>query len=105
MPITEQTPRRLVLKGDSGTLTLDKNAGKAVLARKILMMARKPVEFALDDIDDVAVKSDQDALSGATIHHSVMHRRGGEIMVLTTEEAKAAAATVAALRKFLGLKA
>jgi hypothetical protein len=49
------------------------------------------------------VKSDQDGRSGATIHHSVMHRRTGEITVLTTEEAKDAAATVQTLRGFVGL--
>lgn len=105
MPITENTPRRLVLKEGSTTLTLDKDAGQATLQRKILLWGGKPVAFALADIDDVAVKSDQDGLSGATIHHSVMHRRTGEITVLTTEEAKDAAATVKALRQFLGMRA
>jgi hypothetical protein len=49
------------------------------------------------------VKSDQDGRSGATIHHSVMHRRTGEITVLTTEQPKTAAATVQTLRGFVGL--
>ena len=35
--------------------------------------------------------------------HSVLHRRSGEITVLTTEEAKDAAETVKKLRKFVGL--
>jgi hypothetical protein len=35
--------------------------------------------------------------------HSVLHRRSGEIAVLTTEEAKDATETVKVLRDFLGL--
>ena len=98
----EVTPRKLVLKG-SPTLTLDKDTGKAVLQQKVMLWSKKPVEFALSDIDDIAVKSDVDGLSGASIHHSVMHRRSGEITVLTTEEAKDAAETVKRLREFIGL--
>ena len=98
----EITPRKLVLKG-STTLTLDKNADKATLQQKLLLWSKKPVEFALSDIDDIAVKSDVDGLSGATIHHSVLHRRSGEIAVLTTGEAKDAAETVKQLREFVGL--
>ena len=99
----ESTPRKLVLKEGSTTLTLDKDSGKATLQHKILLWSKKPVEFALTDIDDIAVKSDKDGLSGATIHHSVLHRRTGEIAILTTEEAKDAEATVKTLRGFVGL--
>jgi hypothetical protein len=99
----EKTPRKLVLKEGSVTLTLDKDTGKGTLQRKVLLWNKKPVEFALSDIDDIAVKSDTDGLSGATIHHSVLHRRTGETTVLTTEEAKDAAATVKNLRSFVGL--
>ena len=66
-------------------------------------MEQKPVEFALSNIDDIAVKSNVDGLSGAPIHHSVLHERTGEIIVLTTEEAKDAAETVKKLRGFVGL--
>ena len=99
----ENAPGKLILKEGSTTLTLDKDAGKARLQHKILLWNKKPVEFALSDIDDIAVKSDKDGLSGATIHHSVLHRRTGEITVLTTEEAEDAAATVKKLRGFVGL--
>jgi hypothetical protein len=99
----ENTTRKLVLKEGSTTLTLDKDSGKATLQHKILLWNKKPVEFALAEIDDIAVKSEQDGLSGAAIHHSVMHRRTGEITVLTTEEAKDAEATVKELRGFVGL--
>ena len=99
----EDTPGKLILKEGATTLTLDKDSGKATLKQKILLWSKKPVEFALSDIDDIAVKSDKDGLSGALIHHSVLHRRSGEITVLTTEEAKDAAETVKKLRKFVGL--
>ena len=99
----EVTPRKFILKAGSTTLTLDKDSGKATLQQKMLLWSKKPVEFVLSDIDDIAVKSDVDGLSGATIHHSVLHRRSGEIAVLTTEEAKDAAETVKVLREFIGL--
>ena len=99
----ENAGSKLVLKEGSKTLTLDKDSGKATLQQKVLLWNKKPVEFALSDIDDIAVKSEQDGLSGAPIHHSVLHRRTGEITVLTTEEAADAAATVKTLRGFVGL--
>jgi hypothetical protein len=97
----EVTPRKLVLKSGSTTLTLDKDTARATLQQKMLLWNKKPVEFALSEIDDIAVKSETDGLSGATIHHSVLHRRSGEIAVLTTEEAKDAAETVKKLREFI----
>lgn len=99
----ENASHKLVLKEGSTTLTLDKQSGKATLQRKVLLWNSKPVEFALADIDDIAVKSDKDGMSGATIYRSVLHRRSGETTVLTTEEAKDAEATVKELRGFIGL--
>jgi hypothetical protein len=99
----EETPRKLVLKAGSTTLTLDKDADKATLQQKVLLWKKKPVEFALSNIDDIAVKSDVDGLSGAPIHHSVLHERTGETIVLTTEEANDAAETVKKLRGFVGM--
>jgi hypothetical protein len=91
------------LKEGSITLTLDKDSGTATLQQKMLLWNKKPVKFALSDIDDIAVTSHVDGLSGAVIHHSVLHRRTGEITVLTTEEAKDVAETVKKLRGFIGL--
>ncbi len=99
----ETMARKLVLKEGSQTLTLDKDSGKATLQNKVLLWSKKPVEFALSEIDDIAVKSDKDGLSGATIYHAVLHRHTGETTILTTEEAKDAAATVKTLRGFAGL--
>ena len=73
------------------------------MQKRVLLWNRRPVEFPLDDIDDIAVKSEKDGLSGAAIFHSVMHRRSGAVMVLTTEEASDAEATVRTLREFVGL--
>jgi hypothetical protein len=98
------TPRKLVLQEGSTTLALDKETGKATLQQKILLWKKKPIEFRLADIDDISVRSVKDGLSGAEIHHSVLHRRSGEVTVLTTEEAKDAAATVDKLRGFVGLQ-
>ena len=98
----EISQHKLVLKQGSTALTLDKDAGKATLQQRLLLWNKKPVQFALSDIDDIAVKSDKDAMSGASIHHSVLHRRTGEVTVLTTEEAKDAAETVKTLREFVG---
>jgi hypothetical protein len=99
----ELTPGKLILREGSTTLTLEKDSGKATLQQKVLLWNKKPVEFAIADIDDIAVKSDKDGLSGASIYHSVLHRKTGEIMVLTTEEAKDANETVKKLRGFVGL--
>jgi hypothetical protein len=103
MAMIESTPSRLILKDGSTTVTFDKTSGHATLQQKILLWNKRPVEFDLSDIDDIAVKSEMDGLSGAKIFHSVMHRRTGEVLVLTTEEAKDAEATVQRLREFVGL--
>lgn len=99
----QSTPSRLILHDGSTTITFDKAIGSATLQQKILLWNRKPVAFPLDDIDDIAVKAEHDGLSGASIYHTVMHRRSGEVTVLTTEEAKDAEATVQTLRDFVGL--
>jgi hypothetical protein len=103
MAMIESTPSRLILKDGSTTVTFDKTSGHATLQQRILLWNKRPVEFDLSDIDDIAVKSEMDGLSGAKIFHSVMHRRTGEVLVLTTEEAKDAEATVQRLREFVGL--
>jgi hypothetical protein len=51
----ESTPRKLVLKQASLTLTFDKDSGQATLQQKVLLWNKKPIEFALADIDDIAV--------------------------------------------------
>ena len=99
----ESTPSRLVLKNGATTITFDKTSGSATLQQRNLLWSKPPVEVPLDDIDDIAVKSAKDSVSGAPIYHSVMHRRSGAVMVLTTEAASDAEATVKTLREFVGL--
>jgi hypothetical protein len=103
MASIERIHNKLILKHGSTTLILDKDAGKATLQQKILLWNKKPIEFALSEIDDIAVKSETDGMSGARIYHSVLHRRSGEIAVLTNEEERDAADTVKTLREFVGL--
>ena len=47
MGSTESTSRRLVLVSGSTNLTLDKDAGKATLQRKLLFWNLKPTELPL----------------------------------------------------------
>lgn len=94
---------KVVLQDGGTTLTLDKAAGEAVLQKKVLFWNKKPVVFPLEEIDDITVLSEKDAMSGATLYHSVMHRRSGETTVLTTEPPEDAEATVNTLRSFVGL--
>ena len=103
MASIETESDRVILHDGGTTLTLDKAAGEAVLQRKMLLWNKKPVMFPLAEIDDIAVKSETDAMSGATLYHSVMHRRSGEVTVLTTETADDAETTVKTLRSFIGL--
>ena len=78
MPVTENTPRQLVLKSGSATLTLDKEAGKATLQRKLLIWRLKPIEAPLSDVSDVMVDTAVDRASGVEVCHTMLVRRTGE---------------------------
>ena len=67
MPVTENTPRQLVLKSGSTTLTLDKDAGKATLQRKLLIWRLKPIEAPPSDISDVTIDTAVDLPSVGTV--------------------------------------
>jgi hypothetical protein len=98
----EDAPRKLVLREGSTALTLDKDSGKATLSKNTAMEQKAGRVRAFRyrrHRREIGV----DGLSGASIHHSVLHWRSGEIMVLTTEEAEDAAETVKKLRAFVGL--
>ena len=100
----ESTPRKLVLKEGSTTLTLHRRSpARRRCSTRSCSGTRSRSSSHYPKSSDVAVKSDKDGLSGATIYHSVLHRRGGQTTVLTTEEAKGAEATVKSLRDFVGL--
>ena len=105
MPITESTPRRLVLASGSTTLTLDKDAGKASLQRKLLFWNLKPTELPLSDFSSVALDKAVDRASGVEIFHSMLVTRGGAAWALPANDKADAEKNNAALRAFLALPA
>jgi len=103
MPILENTPRRLVLRSGSNTLTLDKDSGTASLGRKMLFWNLKPVAHQLSDIAEVKLDSVKDPVSGAQIHHTMLVTRDGGAWAFAEAEKQDAEASIAAVRGFLGL--
>jgi hypothetical protein len=101
MPITESTPRRLVLASGSTTLTLDKDAGKASLQRKLLFWKLKPTELPLSEFSTVTLDKNVDRASGVEIFHSMLVTRGGAAWAFPARDKQEAEANVAALRAFL----
>ena len=85
MPVTEETPRQLVLKSGSTTLTLDKDAGKATLQRKLLIWRLKPIEAPLSDVSEVTVDTAVDRASGVEVCHTMLVRRTGEAWALPAQ--------------------
>ena len=101
MPVTENTPRQLVLKSGSTTLTLDKDAGKATLQRKLLIWRLKPIEAPLSDVSDVTVDTAVDRASGVEVCHTMLVRRTGEAWALPAADKKDAEINASAIRNFL----
>ena len=104
MTTVESTPGRIVLKSGSTTVTLDKDAGKASLERKVLLWARKPVEKPLAEIADVTVDAVVDRASGVEVCNAMLVTRGGEGWALPAADKKDAEKAAAAMRDFLGFK-
>src|SRR5262245_11365499 len=77
MSITESTPKRLVLVAGSTTLTLDKDARRASLQRKLAFWKLKPVEAALEDIVSVTVDKAVDRTSGVEMYSTMLVTRAG----------------------------
>ena len=105
MPITETTPQRLVLKSGSTTLTLDKDAGKATMQRKLLFWALKPLELPLSEVAEIAVDAGVDRASGIEVCNTMLVSRAGAGWALPAADKKDAEKTAAAIREFLGLEA
>jgi hypothetical protein len=101
MPIAESTSRRLVLKSGSTTLTLDKDAGKVSMQRKLLIWRMKPIEAPLSDLSDVTVDTAVDRASGVEICHTMLIRRTGEAWALPAGDKKEAEINASAIRDFL----
>ena len=105
MPVTENTPRQLVLKSGSTTLTLDKDAGKATLQRKVLMWGLKPVEAPLSNIANVTVDTAVDRASGVEVCHTMVVMRTGAGWALPAVDKQDAQTKATAMRVFLGITA
>lgn len=103
MPVTENTPRQLVLRSGSTTLTLDKDAGKAILQRKFLMWGLKPVEAPLAEVADVTVDAAVDRASGVEICHTMLVMRTGQGWAFPAANKQDAQTKATAMRAFLGL--
>jgi hypothetical protein len=104
MPITESTPSRLVLASGSTTLTLDKDAGKASLQRKMLFWNLKPAELPLSEFSSVTLDKAVDRASGVEIFHSMLVTRGGAAWAFPANDKAEAEKNMAALQEFLALR-
>jgi hypothetical protein len=103
MAIVESTPRRLVLKSGATTLTLDKNADKASLQRKLLLWNLKAVEQPLAEIVEVAIDAAVDRASGVEVCSVMLVSRAGAAWAFPATDKKEAAETAQRVREFLAL--
>jgi hypothetical protein len=99
----ESSPQRLVLRSGSTSIILDKAAGTAVLQRKVLFWARKPVERPISSVTQATVKTDIDPASRAEMCSTMLALREGGGWVLLARDKHDATAAVAAVHEFLGL--
>jgi hypothetical protein len=101
MPISERTSQRLVLRSGSTTLTLNREAGKATLQRKILLWNLRPAEALLSDIVDVSVDAAIDRASGVEVCSTTLVMRTGAGWAFPCSDKKDAQAIANAIREFL----
>jgi hypothetical protein len=99
----ETSSERLVLRSGSTSIILDKTAGTAVLQRKLLFWARKPVERPISSVTQATVTTDIDPASRAEMCSAMLALREGGGWVLSAQDKHDATAAVAAVREFLGL--
>ena len=99
----ERTPDRLALQSGSTTIVLDRKTGEAVLQRKLLFWARKPVTRSLNSIRRVSVDTSVDAASKAEICSVMILLREGGGWALSARDKQDATAAVATVRGFLGI--
>ena len=105
MPITESTPRRLVLASGSTTLTLDKDAGKASLQRKMLFWNLKPTELPLSEFSSVDVgQGGGSRVRCRDFPFHAGHAGRGRLGVSRQMTKPEAEKNIAALREFLALQ-
>ena len=101
MPIIESTPKRLVLKSGSTTLTLDRDSGRATLQRKFMLWSLKPTEAAIAEIKDIKVEAAMDRASGVEVCSTALVLASGAAWFFPSADKKDAASNVNAIRKFL----
>ena len=99
----ERTPDRLTLQSGSTTIVLDKKAGEAILERKLLFWARKPVTRSLNSIRRVTVDTSVDPASKAELCSVMILLREGGGWALSARDKQDATAAVATVREFLGI--
>lgn len=99
----ERGPQRLALHAGSTTVALDKVAGKAVLQRKLLFWARKPVERPLSSVRQVKIKADVDPASKAEMYTTTLLMGEGDRWMLSGRDKQDATKALDALQVFLDL--
>ena len=104
MSITENTTRRLVLISGSTSLTLDKEANKATLQRKILFWKLSPTQSPLSEIMDVSIDKMVDRASGVEMYSTMIVTRAGAGWSPSARDKSNAESNAATLREFLELK-
>jgi hypothetical protein len=103
MATIESTPQRLVLQSGATKLTLDKEAGKISMQRKVLFWNRAPIEKTLADIADATVDTAVDRSSGVEVCNTMLIS-AGEGWALPANDKKDAEATARQIKEFLGLR-
>ncbi len=103
MGTIESMPRRLVLGSGSTTLTLDKDADKATLQRKLLFWNLKPAELPLSEVSSVTLDKVVDRASGVEIFHTMLVTRAGAAWAFPAGDKGEADKNIAVLREFLAL--
>jgi len=101
----ECSPQRLLLRSGSTSVVLDKAAGTAVLQRKLLFWARKPLERQISSITQAKVTTDVDPASKAEFCSTMLMLQEGGGWVLSARDKQDATAAAGAVREFLGLPA
>ena len=101
MAIVESTPRRLVLASGSTKLTLDKDAGRASLQRKLLFWKLKPAELPLSEFSSVTLDKAVDRASGVEIFHTMLVTQAGSAWAFPADDKSEAEKNVDVLRAFL----
>lgn len=99
----EHTKDRLELQSGSTKIVLDKQAGEAVLQRKLLFWARKPQTCPLNSVSRVRLDASVDPASRAEVCKVILQLREGGGWALPADDRMDATAAVSAVRDFRGI--